>query len=370
MLTFLLFAALLTGVYAAQAALCIRSFRQVNYRCFFDRREAEEGEWTELIEEIENRSFLPLPWLRSEYSVSRNLEFADTHSVITDRTRFVRSFFFLHGRSRVQRRWRVRLLQRGEYRVERVVLVTSDLLGTFRKARPAGDLGGALLVLPGCPDLPGLADALRIRSAGEQNMQRSLLADPYTAADLRPYTGRERPGRIDWKTSARQQMLLTRIPEPAVHRTLCIGFTVQTGEYGRRFVSEEVCEHTVRVCAALFRDLTMQQIPFCVQSPCTCRGEMLRTAVSSSRESCLELMRSLAVLDSEPVQSLRHCVDPPADAQLVLLVPYISEDVRRLVRRYPGTLVLLTAPGEAQDVAYVPVYESVPGGKEADHDRS
>ncbi|MBQ8928197.1 MAG: DUF58 domain-containing protein [Oscillospiraceae bacterium] len=369
MLRFLLFALLLAGVYALQSALCVRSFRQVAYRCYFDREEAYEGESAELIEEIENRSFMPLPWLRSEYSVSRNLEFADTHSVITDRTRFVRSFFFLHGRSRVQRRWRVRLLQRGEYRVERVLLVTSDLFGSFRKARSAGDLGGTLLVLPGCLEAPGLADAVRSRAAGEQQLRQSLLEDPFTAATLRPYTGWGRVSRIDWKSSARLQALVTRTPEPAVHRILCIAFTAQTGEYGKRFVGEAVSEHTIRVCATLFRDLTLQGVPFCVQSPCTCRGELLQTPVSTSQESCLALMRALAVLDTEPEQSLRQCVSLPADAQLVLVVPYISEDVRRLCVRHPDAVVLLTAPGETGDADFIPVYEHALDRKEVPHAR-
>ena len=96
MLGLLLLLGLFVGMYAAQAMLYTRyGMRRLSYRCRFDRTEVEEGEELCLIEEIENSGFLPMPWVKSEYSVSRHLDFAGTHSVVTGDTRFVSSLFFL-----------------------------------------------------------------------------------------------------------------------------------------------------------------------------------------------------------------------------------------------------------------------------------
>ena len=129
---------LFVGMYAGQAFVYSRyGLRSVTYSCRFSCDEVTEGDRLELIEEIENSGFLPLPYLRSEYAVSRWLDLADMHSTVTGRTRFVSSLFYLRGRSRITRRWKVQALQRGEYALPHVLLVSSDLLGTARSARPA-----------------------------------------------------------------------------------------------------------------------------------------------------------------------------------------------------------------------------------------
>ena len=107
------------------------AFKGLSYRCYLSRSQVFEGEEIELIEEIENRKWLPLPWFKSEITVSRWLEFAGAQSQLTDRQRFVPSFFMLKSYQRVSRRWKVRCLKRGEYSVEQIVLVTTDLLGNL-----------------------------------------------------------------------------------------------------------------------------------------------------------------------------------------------------------------------------------------------
>lgn len=349
------------GLYAAQVLLCTRfGVKHVHYRCYFAQEEVTEGDTLDLIEEIENTGLFPLAWLRSEYAVPKYLAFAGTHSVITDRTRYVSSLFYLRPYSRIERRWHVECLRRGEYTVESVRLVTSDLLGTVRTAIPAEDLGGTLTVLPKCYDKGAFLLSAGSFAAGEFPVRHSLLTDPVTVNGSRLYSGREPLRRMDWKTTARTGKLMVRTEEPVQERRLCICFTAQTGEYGRRFVSEEVSEHTIRVAAALFRELTERGEIFSVQSNCTVHGEALQHLPDCSLGGYLALLRSLAALGTEPELSLRNVVTIPADARLVLLTPYLSEDIRRLKALYPGADVILTAPPETgEEMEFIPVYEEV-----------
>lgn len=343
--------------------LCTRyGMQHVRYRCYFEKEEVTEGEQLDLIEEIENTGWFPLPWLRSEYAVSKYLSFAGTHSVVTDRTRYVSSLFYLRAYSRIERRWHVRCLRRGEYTVESVRLVSSDLLGTVRMAIPAEALGGMLTVLPRCYDA-AIPLSPRSHAAGEFPVRHSLLTDPVTVNGSRLYTGTEPLRRMDWNTTARTGDLMVRTEEPVQERRLCICFTAQTGEYGRRYVSEEIAEHTIRVAAALFQELTERGEIFSVQSNCTVHGLLLQSAPDCSPGGYWMLLRALAALAIEPEVSLREAVAIPPDARLILLCPYLSEDVRRLKAYHPGAEIILTAPPETgEETAFIPVY------KEADSD--
>lgn len=332
--------------------------RQVRYRCYFEKEEVTEGDSLDLIEVIENTGWFPLPWLRSEYAVSKYLSFAGTHSVVTDRTRYVSSLFFLRAYSRIERRWHVQCLRRGEYSVESVRLVTSDLLGSVRSAIPAVDLGGVLTVLPRCYDKETIPLSPKNFSAGEFPMRYSLLTDPVTVNGSRSYTGTEPLRRMDWKTTARIGELTVRTEELVQESCLYVCFTAQMSEYGRRYVSEEIAEHTIRVAAALFRELTERGEIFSVQSNCTAHGMPIQSAPDCSPGNFLMLLRELAALSIEPEVSLREAVSLPPYARLVLLSPYLSEDIRRLKGMYPGADVILTAPPSAgEDMLFIPVYE-------------
>lgn len=111
------------------------SFRKLRYTCRFSTSEAMEGDEIALIEEVENRGLLPLPWLKAELTSSRWLEFADSQSLVTEETRFVPSFFMMKPHHKVTRRWKVRCLKRGIYDLKKVVLVTTDLLGAVPRPR-------------------------------------------------------------------------------------------------------------------------------------------------------------------------------------------------------------------------------------------
>ena len=358
MLTFLLLIVLFAGMYALQAA-CFgrRALAKVTYRCRFGTDEITEGESLELIEEIENTGLLPLPYIRSEYSVSRFLEFADTHSTITDRTRFVSSLFFLRGRSRITRRWHVTATRRGEYRVERVLLLSSDLLGTTRASRAAQELGGMLTVLPRCWEGEGLRQAARSVHLGEQIVPWGCITDPVTVRDRMPYTGREPMRRMDWKASARTGTLMVRTEEPVQERRICVVFTAQQGEYGKMRVPEETSEHTIRVTAALFRELTDAGEPFSVCSNCMVEGEAVQYPEGCSPGRYHQLLRMLAALDIHPEQTLRDAVQLPPGARLVIVTPFLSEDVRRIKAKHPDAQIILTSPEDPDGLRITEAYE-------------
>ncbi|MEE3405456.1 MAG: DUF58 domain-containing protein, partial [Acutalibacteraceae bacterium] len=223
----------------------------------------------------------------------------------------------------------------------------------------AEDAGGVLVVLPKCYETPMPLFRSLSRIEGAEPVRYSLVNDPAVMAEIRPYTGYEPFRRIDWKTSARMGFLVVRTEEPVRNERLCVCFTIQKSEFGRRYVNENASEHTVRVLAQLFHELTQKMLPFRVQSNCTVHGEPFSLEVDGSPAGYLQLLRYLSALDSEPQEMLRNCITVPNGARLILVAPYLSEDVRRLKAEHPDADVILTSPCENGDIDFIPIYEEV-----------
>lgn len=358
MLTFLLLLLLVAGLYAAQAywyGKC--AMKYVQYRCYFDREEACEGDRIQFIEEVENRHFLPMPWLKAEFSVSRFLDFANTHSTVTDKTRFVTSFFLLKGCSRVRRVWEVDCLRRGEFSIGRVLLVTTDLLGTELTSQAAVDTGSLLTVLPRRHAHAGELLRTAVCMAGEATLQRQLLTDPFSAGDCRPYTGHEPRRRMDWRASAKLAQLMVRQEEPAEQQELTILYTVQTGEYGKRRVSDDAAEHTIRVCAALFDACTQRGMAFAVYGNCPAHGTYPAVPPSRGIANLQKLLYTLAATETETELPLFRCVPPIRSGGVAIVTPFLSEDIRRLKRQYPHAVIYLTAHDTIDLPDVIPIYE-------------
>ena len=67
-MTMLLAVVVLIAAAVALQGMVIRrfAFRHLTYTCRFSTQEATEGDEITLIEEVENRGLLPLPWLKAE----------------------------------------------------------------------------------------------------------------------------------------------------------------------------------------------------------------------------------------------------------------------------------------------------------------
>lgn len=122
------------------------AFSSLQYHCEFSKMQVREGDEIELVETISNKKLLPLPWLKAEISTSKWLEFSELQSVVTDKTRFVSSFFMMKSYRKVTRVWKVKCLKRGVFSIDRVILVATDLIGmqSFSQAAKGRCYGNSL----------------------------------------------------------------------------------------------------------------------------------------------------------------------------------------------------------------------------------
>ena len=265
---FVAIAAVVVGLFLLQNKLYkTYAFKNLEYSCTLSTNECYEGDEIELVEEIVNKKWLPLPWLKAEITTSRWLSFAGAQSGVTDSTRFVPSFFSVKGYSKVTRRWKVKCLKRGEFGIEQVVLITTDLLGYSNLSRPGGG-GARVLVLPRAIE----SDALQVSPRylnGDIMVKRQLLTDPFYISGVREYTGFEPMSRIHWPATAQQQRIMVYNNDYTSRQSVTIILNMQSRQFEHQeVVDEDRMENGIRVCAGLFQT-ALSGMPTRFMSNCT-----------------------------------------------------------------------------------------------------
>ena len=265
---FVAIAAVVIGLFLLQNRLYkTYAFKNLEYSCTLSTNECYEGDEIELVEEIVNKKWLPLPWLKAEITTSRWLSFAGAQSGVTDSTRFVPSFFSVRGYSKVTRRWKVKCLKRGDFGIEQVVLITTDLLGYSNLSRPGGG-GARVLVLPKAIESGALTVAPRYLT-GDIMVKRQLLTDPFYISGVREYTGFEPMSRIHWPATAQQQKIMVYNNDYTSRQSVTIILNMQSRQFEHQeVVDEDRMENGIRVCAGLFQT-ALSGMPVRFMSNCT-----------------------------------------------------------------------------------------------------
>ena len=180
--------------------------KNVTYTARFSTSEAMEGDTVEIIEEIVNDKRLPVPWVKTELSTSRWLGFAGTQAARASDTRFVPSVFSLRPRQKCTRTRKVIAQKRGNFKLESVSIVGSDLLGLVSVSRALA-ITESIRILPAPYEIreSGMSQEELL---GELTARRFICDDPFLISGSREYTGREPMNRIHWNSTARSAQLM------------------------------------------------------------------------------------------------------------------------------------------------------------------
>lgn len=237
-------------------------FRRFDYRCFFTKNEVTEGDEVGLVEQLENRKWLPLPWLKSELITSKWLEYADSQSDVSGEIRFVPSFFVVKSFQRISRNWHVNCTKRGVFQIRRVDLVCTDLLGFSSRSNPV-PVQAKLTVLPRTwKNVEGEITPRYL--SGETVVKRQLVDDPFFLAGVQEYTGREPVNRICWPATAKTGKLMVYTKHYTAQKKLTIALNTQLRpDREQTLESDEQLEDAIRFSAYLFEQTLKEQTPFC-----------------------------------------------------------------------------------------------------------
>lgn len=221
-------------------------FKHIDYKCYFNKSEALEGDEIEFTEEIINYKHLALPIFKSEITASSALEFADTHSSVTDKSRFVTSIFNIKGNSSVKRKWKVKCTKRGIFSIDNIVLVTSDLFGSETYSiRPE-------LVFPKITVFPAkktfdISGIMSRQNTGDIQFGIMPFTDPFFPSGIREYTGSEPLKSINHNASAKKGNLMVNNYESSAENAAKIYLDLNCC-----FVN---AENNIRICHFLIEQL-------------------------------------------------------------------------------------------------------------------
>lgn len=347
-----------------EGALFFRvGLRFLSYRRGFSRKGGFVGERVELTEVLENRSPLPVPWLRAESRISRHLRFGaaeapDEHDVSADM--YHRSLFFLSGFSRITRRHPVALLHRGYFSAGSVALSSGDLFG-LRVASRQLDTGAQIAVYPRLLDAQEIPPMCR-RFLGELLVKRFIQPDPFMANGIRPYQPGDAPRDVNWRASARMDELCVNTFDFTADPSLLVVLNVQLAEHQWGELSEIQLEG-VEWSVSLAQALCLQALEGGAKAGFAANtdtkqdeGACVFCAPQRSHEQADALLLLFARLTLRRVlnfYTFLERLDPPADADVLILSPYTSEHIESAMdalraRGHSIALQLLTG-GAADD---------------------
>lgn len=320
--------------------------KHFTYHCYFSESEVNEGDDIEFIEEVENNNFLPIPWLKSELTTSKWLEFSEQQSAVTESIRFVASFFSIKSYSRIKRVWKVKCLKRGHYSISDIVIVASDILG-FIKLSDSVDVSSlnniSVRVLPLLSDYDE-SNMMISNSIGEAFTFNKLIADPFFSNGVREYTPVDRYQSINWYATAKQQQLMVNKNDFTTESSVTIILNIQsTPQDISHAIYEQSVEKCISTCAtAIYTLFESNSNNIRLISNTQING--CQIDVRSSDYS--ELLRVLADIDlniSVPFPHLITAILPEIkNSEILIISSYQSEFLNQI--EYENPLVRLLIP--------------------------
>jgi uncharacterized protein (DUF58 family) len=167
----------------------------------FSKTRLTEGERFELVETIENRRILPVPWLRIETRMPSELLFGQQENLEIGALRYHRSVFFMGPWQRVRRTHQVRAMHRGYYTLSSYAMTVGDLMGVSQSTVERS-MNRALVVYPKLLS----REEVRLpasRWQGEAVVKRFINPDLFLYNGIRDYRPGDLPRDVHWRAYAR-----------------------------------------------------------------------------------------------------------------------------------------------------------------------
>jgi uncharacterized protein (DUF58 family) len=189
------------------------------------------GDATAVVIVLENRNWLPIPWLLVEDLLPRRaLVHMPPNLQITGRRLQLVSF---RGRARKTITYQLKANCRGYYQLGPLVAETGDVFGLYRRYRVLSE-PSFLLVVPEVIPLEGFDIASR-RPIGEVRMTHRLFEDPTRIAGVRAYQAGDSLNRVHWRATARTGDLQSKIYDAST----VAGATLVLDFYEQSFAVED-----------------------------------------------------------------------------------------------------------------------------------
>lgn len=214
-----------------------------------DRREALFGDEITLSLAVENRKFLPLPWLRIDIALTPPLTILSEPEGRREKLSLVSETWLLLPFQSITRRYHLLCHARGSYTLGPAIVRSSDPFG-WRECELSLPLQLPLIVYP--PLIPVETPALvSLHPFGEYTTNRPLVEDPLRVIGVRGYSLGDDLRHIHWKASVRTGKLQSKIYAYSSMQRLLILLDAWNYSPSWRGTDPEVQELSIAIAASL-----------------------------------------------------------------------------------------------------------------------
>lgn len=293
--------------------------------------------------ELENRSWLPLPWLQVQEAVPLDLKDQPDYRVVVS----------ISGRSVYRHTYCLYCRRRGYYTVGPLSLHTSDLFG-FVDARRQEAGGDELIVYPTIVPLEKLGLPGRM-PFGALPARRQLHEDPARLSGVRRYTSGDSLRRIHWKVTAHEDTLLVKKLQPSQELPVLIVLDLNRSAYPPRALIG-ASEWAISIAASIAGHMSEHRQAVGLISnglDPLIEGPAARIDLRVGRSHLMTIWRLLARIqlnhDAPPLAEWLplQTASLPWGTTVVLVVPGVNEQdlwmLHRLHRRGSNVVVLVCA---------------------------
>jgi uncharacterized protein (DUF58 family) len=229
-----------------------RALQGVSFQRRFIYRRGFPNETLMVKMEVENRKFLPMPFLRVLDAVPQAVGPQDDALLIPTHIPdqgLIMGLFSLRWFERDRRTFTLLLRKRGVYRLGPPLLESSDLFGLFDVTREDAVID-YLTVFPEPLDFGELQlppGAL----FGERKAQRRLYEDPNQMMGVREYQPEDDFRHVHWPTTAHTGELMVKVYQPVSAQVVVVCLNVLTLPHYWEGTDPDLLEYLVRVTASL-----------------------------------------------------------------------------------------------------------------------
>ena len=213
---------LFLGAYALGTWWSRRSLASIKYQREYSNR-AFLGETVDVCLQMQNRSWLPVPWLRIHEGLPVELSGPDSFQQITQFSPRQKKIF----------RYQIEARRRGYYPIGPIFLTSSDILGLSAKDLRREGEPQYLTVYPKIIPLSKITFPSQSPLGTLRHIQ-PVFEDPTRVMGKRPYSYGDSLRRVDWKSTATTGTLQVKLFEPSIALETVIFLNLNADDYHYR----------------------------------------------------------------------------------------------------------------------------------------
>lgn len=302
----------------------------------FSTDRAVEGDSIELIEVVEQRGKLPLPWLTLKFQISRDIHLPDSSNASVTDYYNREDIFSIKRDQKITRRLPAICAKRGFHRVHSVDLLSTDML---MAKKLVWNIGGKshVTVYPKMTDIPELHH--RVRSImGDFVVRTALNQDPFFFKGLRDYVPGDSVRHVNWRATARTDELVVNEFDYTSSKYATVWLNIDN-DYN--WIDHNIHEESIRIAASLIDTLIADGIPVGLRSNAAdiVTGDRIFLSPGNSPEHCDNCMTALAriQLEKDPPPLLGYFDEltgaKSSDELIIIISSYQSPELIEKLRQ-------------------------------------